>query len=118
MPRGCNYTPRDYLMKISKISHSNDYHEYDKASNIPAIFGYPLEEDEATKLIFLQEPKTERLRSAYISACRATETNPKNPDGEGGVAKSASASAVAADDDGGGEKGAAEDAEKAAKGDT
>ena len=102
-------------MTTSKISHSNDYH--DKASNIPAIFGYPLEEDEATNLIFLQEPKTERLRSAYISACRATETNPKNPDGEGGVAKAASAT-DAADDDGGGEKGAAEDAEKASKGDT
>ena len=86
------------------------------------MFGYPVEEHEAPNLIFLQEPKTERLRSAYISACRATETNPKNPDGEGGVAKAASAtdaslSAVAADDDGGGEKEAAEDAEKA-KGDT
>ena len=77
---------------------------------------------EAPNLIFLQEPKTERLRSAYISACRAAETNPKNLDGEGGVAKAASAtdvsaSVVAADDDGGGEKEAAEDAENA-KGDT
>ena len=71
-------------------------------------------EHETTNLIFLQEPKTERLRSAYISACRAAETNPKNPDGEGGVAKAASETAAsdAADDDGGGEKEAAEDAEK------
>ena len=47
----------------------------------------------------MQEPKTERLRAAYVNACKATDTNPKTLEGEGGGEEAKAAAAVADDDE-------------------
>ena len=44
-----------------------------------------LREQEVSTCYF-QEPKTERLRTAYIKACKAADMKPKTSDGEGGGA--------------------------------